>query len=50
MNSKNNIIVTGSDGQLGKSLKYFTHNNLNLIKKIKFYFLNKKDLILQIKK
>ena len=34
MNSKkNNIIITGSDGQLGKSLKYFTHNNLNLIQK-----------------
>ena len=40
MNSKkNNIIVTGSDGQLGKSLKYFTHNNSNLIQKKKYKIL-----------
>ena len=53
MNSKkNNIIITGSDGQLGKSLKYFKHNNLKLVQKknIKFYFLNKKDFDITNKK
>ena len=42
-NKKEYVLITGGDGQLGKTFNYIKINNFNIIKlnkkKIKYYFL-----------